>query len=48
MRESENTRVSSNPTEVAAIFRQALSENYSRIFSKTKQLLPAHEKKFAD
>ena len=29
MRESENTKVSSNPTEVGAIFRQSVSENYS-------------------
>ena len=44
MRESENTKVSSNPTEVGAIFRQSVSENYSRIFSKTKDHYPRTKK----
>ena len=46
MRESENARVSSNFTEVDAIFRQSVSENYSRIFSKTYHHYPRKKKNY--
>ena len=40
----KNTKVSSNPTAVGAMFRQSVSENFSHIFSKTKHHYPGTKK----